>query len=228
MPQKIRSQIFQNAAKFEDKFKEYLEIAYELTPNQKKALLDGMPSLMKGLTRRDQSIARENITKAIGGSESKAVKAIDVLASLSNGWDPREDQVDSVLNDFSELELLPTEENKRKDASEFLRAFFNIVQSDNQRRLIENTSRSILPSLKNLSVGIDFRAVVESFYDWRGDEPGDYEPVIRTATPIAIFRIVLDEGDPIIFQCSYEEASMLIKKLQASLKEIDVAQALLK
>ena len=47
----------------------------------KKALLEGMPSLIQSLTKRERGIIRQNITQAIGGSEANAVKAIDVAES---------------------------------------------------------------------------------------------------------------------------------------------------
>ena len=153
MPKKLRSQIFQKAARLEDKFKEHLDIIWGFSSEQRKALLEGIPSLIQIWTQRERGVARQNVTRSIGGSEANAVKAIDALISISSEWDPREDEVDSVLNDFSELELLPTDKNERIEAIEFLRAFLNILYADNQRRLIEETSRALLPSIKNVGSG---------------------------------------------------------------------------
>lgn len=220
MATKVRSRLLHEAAGINEKFGEHLAIIWRYDQTQKKKVLEYFPSLLHVTTERELWVAREKAVRALGGIESDAIKAIEVLLFLSSNWDPVRDKCKIALQDFKELGVLPEDPRAKKAALGFMGQFFAVLESDSQRRLEVSTTRGMLPSLVNLDIAIDRRAVIKSEFDWRNDDPSKYRPVINKHVSVAVLRLRLDEGKPLVFQCSREDLGMLVRRIQASLKDM--------
>jgi hypothetical protein len=140
--------------------------------------------------------------------------------AISEMWDSQADTAKMALRDIAVLHVLPDDIGQRKKAMGFCRGLFKLLETDSTRRLTTGTAGAILPNLKGCQTAVDLRKVIKTAFDWRSDSPNTYRPQVIATVPVALLCIKLDDGDPIVFQCEKEELGMLIRKLQATLKEM--------
>jgi hypothetical protein len=228
MAEKVRSEIYNSLTGMKKEFHDHLDIAWALSSDQRNILLESLPTLIRARTERERLVARQITAEKIGGSELDTLKAIDVMHFIGSTWNPIRDNVESVMEDFEDLGLLPTETQLKSEAVQFLQSYFEFLQRDSKRVLDKATSRGYLPSINRIDVAIDLRSVVESEFDWINDNPDDYSPIINRAVPVAILKIIRTEGDPVLLQSNKDDLETIIRQLQAALKEIDASKNLLK
>lgn len=224
MIKKIRSDLFHSAGRLSDKFDEHVVLVWNYTPSQRQVILNHMLKMLSAVTERDQMTARERYVKDIGGDPQTAIKAMQVLQTIAYMWNPGRDTVEGALEDIQVLNVLPEKVAARKSALAFLRKFFSILEKDSARRLRVRAAGAILPTLRSATTAIDCRSVFGISFDWLSDDPKKYRPDFHGFKVVALIRIKLDEGDPIVFQCDREDLEMLIRKFQATLKDISVSK----
>lgn len=228
MPKKVRSEIFHAAASMSEHFKKHLNVVWTYPRARKEALLAAMPAVVQAITERDEWSAREQAVKSLGGDTNEALQAVEVLKYIGKKWHPLRDLPSVAIQDFLDLDLVPKEPKQKSEARWFLLEFFNFLQEDSVRRTDVTFARSLLPSLVGVSAVVDHRAVIESEFDWRNDDPDKYRSVANRTVPVIILRITRDEGDPIVLQCSSDEVEMLLRQLQAVLKDVAASSRLLR
>ena len=224
MAKKTRSQLFHSAGSLKKEFGEHLSHLWELSVQQGKSLLDLFPAVTRSVTRRDTLLARENCAKAIGGDSQHTIQAIQVLEYISDIWDPKEDTLAQTIADLQILDVLPKKAKDRKSALAFMRKFFAFLEKDSLRRIRVATAGSVLCTLRVLNTSIDCRLAITNVFDWRTDSPDTYKPNIACSVPVALLSIKLSQGDPVIFQCERDELEMMVRKLQATVKELKIAE----
>lgn len=220
MPKKVRSQLFHAAASMSEKFGEHMAIIWELPPEKQAILLESVPAVLMAETERGQMVAREAAVKRIGGDSQKAMEAIQALHFIGLSWSPVRDDVRTVLSDIEALHVLPKEAGSKAKARTFLKKYLEFLKRDSQRRLYRTFAARLLKNLKGMEAVIDHRVIIKSEFDWKGDDPRSYQPVGAGTVPVALIRINLDEGDPIVFQCEQKELEMMDRLLQATIKEM--------
>ena len=177
--------------------------------------------MFSSITEREQRLHRENIVGLLGVDAQKSLQAIEALSYIYSIWDPRGDTVKVAMEDIEVLHVLPDNDKQRKIARSFFRQLFTFLEKDSNRRLRNQTARALLPSLSSCSTQIDYRQINRAVFDWRSDLPEKYKPNIIGSVPVALIKIILDEGDPIVFQCDKEDLEMLNRKFRAVLKEME-------
>jgi hypothetical protein len=228
MNKDVRSQLFHSMAGLSKEFFEHLHILWGLPKNQSNVLIKNMPEIIRAKTERELRLARQKAIEEIGGSEDDILKVINVLHFIASNWDPIRDQPDSLVQDFDDLHLLPTDADVRENAVSFLHDYFKFLESDNARKLDLVHKNLLLPSLVRVDTVVDCRAIVESDFDWAYDDPKEYQPKINRTIPVALLKIALDQGDPVIFQCDKNDLDMIVRKLEALKKEIDAVRLITK
>ncbi len=228
MHKKVRSEIFHLAATMSTEFQKHLDLVWGFSQKKKRILLDTLPAILQAKTEREQWIARESAVKKLGGDSASSLKAIEVLNYIGTKWHPLRDLPEVALRDFRELGILPKEPEPRKAAVGFLRSYFEFLRRDSARRTDNGFKNMILPSLLGVYTTIDYRAVVESEFDWRQDDPRKYQPRSNRTVPVVLLKFKFDEGEPIIFQCDVDDIQMIIRQLQAILKDETVTRRLVK
>lgn len=223
MHERVRSRLFHSAGTFVKEFNEHLAIVWGYTPEQRKVILKHLPALVSAVTEREQMVARERFVAEVGGDPQKAVKALQVVNAIANIWSPFRDTAAVALEDIQGLDVLPTNPKQRKDAISFCKSLFEFLSKDSDRRLRRAAAGAALRNLINLYATIDCRLVVDSEFDWRSDDPAKYKPSCRGTVPVAILSLKLDEGDLITFQCDRSDLEMLVRRLQATIKELNLA-----
>ncbi len=227
MAEKVRSNLYQVISTLSDSFHKHLKIAQGLTEEQYSVILQYLQHSIQAVTERGELVARQSAAKELGGNEKEVLVAYDVLKFFGDTWNPIRDDVNTVLNDFKDLELLPADKEQRNVFLRFLESYLEFLQNDSDRQLDNSYACRFLPSLVVLNTGIDFRVVVESEYDWVNDDPKEYDPIIQRTLPIVILQFKLDNKEPIVFQVEPQEIKMIINKLQATLKELDSSNDLM-
>ncbi|MDP8205346.1 MAG: hypothetical protein P9L92_01680 [Candidatus Electryonea clarkiae] len=220
MSKKKRSALYHKAATLDEKFKEHLDLVWTLGKKNQQNILSELPSYLLSITDSEEAEAREQIIASLDGDPQDVIKAFHVLEALAKLWNPRNDTVDATLEDIQILHVLPEDEQIKNEAIAFLKEFYTILENDSDRRLRKSASAEILPYLVSCTTSIDFRLVLKDKFNWRTDSIEEYEPDIVGQIPIILVRIKLDEGEPKVFQCEAEELAMLIRKFQATLKEL--------
>jgi len=227
MAEKVRSDFFHSISQLQEKFHDHLKIAQGLSRSQLSVLLKYLSQSIQAETKRHELIARQELAKELGGNERELLNAHDVLYYIGKSWDPIRDDIETVLNDFEDLGFLPEDKERREVFSEFLQSYLEFLHADSARRVSNIFSGKFLPALNGLKSGIEFRSVIESDFDWSNEDPIDYEPIIKRTVPIVILEFSVSDSDPIIFQVKPENIKMIINKLQATLKDLEVSKDLI-
>lgn len=228
MAKKTRSSLFHSAGTLKKEFAEHLSYVWEFSVQQRKSFLKYFPAITRSVTKRDSRLAYERCVKAIGGDSQHTIKAIQVLEYIYSEWNPKQDTPTQMIADLQILEVLPKKAKARKSALVFMRNFFAFLEKDSLRRIKLQTTSSILRNLLGLETLIDCRLATTSVFDWRRESPNTYKPKIACSVPVALLSIKLSKGDPIIFQCDREDLEMIVRKLQATVKEIKLAEKICK
>ena len=120
--------------------------------------------------------------------------------------------------------LLPEDADKKSQALEFLKNYFAFLEKDSHRRREIAFAQRILPTLQDVETVIDYRVVVESFFDWNMDDPAKYKPVCKSVVPVVIIEIERHDEETVVLQCEESDVEMIIRKLQATLRELKASK----
>jgi len=225
----IRSNLFQKAAGFEKTFEEHLNALWDMPKEKQKIILRRMPQVIQAETSGERYEAQDALAKEVGGDSKKVLQAVSVLSYIASQWDPFLDNPQGVMRDIKILKVLPKEKKKKDRAERFLKDFLNFLEKDNRRRIKDSSATAVVPILTGVSTAVDFRAVVESYFSWRVDTPETYNPQCKSLMPIVLVEIrTTKRENPFFFQCEPDELEMLIRRLQATVKEAKKSQKLIR
>jgi hypothetical protein len=221
----MRTNIFNKFAQLSKEFCEHIELLWELTSEQRKAIIPHVSLVYRTQTIGEKEAATEDAVKSIGGNAANILKLLTLLLYVYGEWNPIFDTPEDFVRDLRDLGLIP--EDKAEAAGDFWIEFLSEVQSDNTRRLEKMYASSLLPSYKGCSTLVDFRAVIRNPYGSKPDEKiDDYQPRCVSYVPIVLIQIFRDAGEPrkVEFQCEESDLQLLIRTLEASLKDLEAAR----
>jgi hypothetical protein len=196
-------------------------------PAKHKTLLTAIPRIRQAGIKRERLERVEDAVRALAGPPHEAAKIVNVLLFIADEWDIFEDTAKSVLADFDAFRLLPSDRDKKRIARAFLADYLNILEKDSARRRANAYGAAIIPSLTGIDCLVDFRAVIRRQFRWKTEAPETYVPTCERMEPTIIVEISRDKDDPIVFQCTTEDLRLMISKLQATLKEHEIAKEFL-
>lgn len=224
----MRSRIFNDYAKLPDDFHEHLETLWEISKEDRQKLITYVSEIDKATTTLKAKEIQNKAIQDIGGEPRQLLRAFRVLEFIYSSFNPARDTVMNFLKDLKDLKLIPKE--KSDEAISFFTALLQEVEKDNMRRLEKTHTQALLPNFVGASALIDFRAVIKNHYMETEDmEIKDYKPECVGFVPIILLKINRSSGTPktIEFQCEEEDLHILIKGLNAALKELQEAKSIL-
>ena len=226
MSKDIRSAIFREAAGVREEFTEHLSHIWAMSAEQQEHLLESFPTIVKAETGTEQAIAQQKIVEQVGGEARKTLQAINVLHYIYQKWDPLRDDSKSVRKELKDLDFLPEDDT---GAEKFLTKFFAFIEEDSSRRQRKAVTEAILPSLVGIMAVVEHRAVFDGRFDWARDELEMYSPTCTGHVTTTLIKIMLSkEKEPLIFQCDANHLKLVVKQLQAALKEVESSERVLR
>ena len=226
---KRKSLLFQKAADFGEAFEEHLNVLWDITKEKQKIILKRMPQVIHAETAAERSGVQDALAKEVGGDSKKVLQAVSILLYIADQWNPFLDDPQSMMRDIKMLKVLPKEKKKKDRAERFLKDFFNFLEKDSRYKIKELSASAVVPSLTGVDTAVDFRAVVESYFSWRVDNPEAYKPQCKSLIPVVLVEIrTTKRENPFFFQCELDDLGRLIRQLQATVKEVKKSQKLIR
>lgn len=167
-----------------------------------------------------------NAAEQFDVDESKLRIAFQVggafIAELSPEGDGRNDIVENIVDDISEVMELDKEKVSR--LSLFLQSAKHVAEEKyykSQKK--KQYEQSGMPTLVGISGTVNLRAIYEKQYE-SNEDVEDYSPKCEGITPVAILKLRLDSDSPIeniFFQMTAREIRMVVEHLISMEKQID-------
>ena len=206
-------------------FKAHLDVMLRLdSTNVRKILaLAKLKLLNEPKKQLDERLAA--LAKDAGVHETEAGNVLTVLWFMFRHLTRQEkvDRPEDLSADVQAAGLV--EEGDRPKLDALLTELVKEAERNRPLARRREYEAGVLPSLRSYGTTAELRAVFDSEYD-ESQEVDDYSPKLLSTVPIISVHIGVDTGTPedFFFQATASELELLVKELQAALKEARILQ----